>query len=150
MGSQLGGEGVVRCPPTCSNVTNELCRRIAVKQSCPCPVASRARSRWRPGPRRRMREMCDVRQVVVSVRAVAVVSGGCASSFKLPGRCVRVRVRVAPIWSPRSRGRGRFVFVRGSGSRKRDQLKTIAGANAQWGHSGNLKEGNSPEGKGRL
>eukprot|EP00962_Isochrysis_galbana_P017669 scaffold5076_cov127-Isochrysis_galbana.AAC.3 len=36
-----------------------------------------------------------------------------------------------------------------NGFRKRDQLKTITGANAPWGHSGNLKEGTSPEGKGR-
>jgi len=36
-----------------------------------------------------------------------------------------------------------------NGSRKRDQLKKITGANAPWGHSGNLKEGTSPEGKGR-
>eukprot|EP00962_Isochrysis_galbana_P007936 scaffold2160_cov144-Isochrysis_galbana.AAC.3 len=38
-----------------------------------------------------------------------------------------------------------------NGSRKRDQLQltTITGANAPWGHSGNLKEGTSPEGEGR-
>eukprot|EP00962_Isochrysis_galbana_P028056 scaffold8849_cov101-Isochrysis_galbana.AAC.7 len=36
-----------------------------------------------------------------------------------------------------------------NGSRKRDQLKIITGANAPWGHSGNLNEGTSPEGKGR-
>eukprot|EP00962_Isochrysis_galbana_P014783 scaffold4235_cov114-Isochrysis_galbana.AAC.9 len=36
-----------------------------------------------------------------------------------------------------------------NGSRKRDQRKTITGANAPWGHSGNLNEGTSPEGKGR-
>eukprot|EP00962_Isochrysis_galbana_P061251 scaffold36304_cov121-Isochrysis_galbana.AAC.14 len=36
-----------------------------------------------------------------------------------------------------------------SGSRKRDKLKTITDANAPWGHSGNLKEGTPPEGKGR-
>eukprot|EP00962_Isochrysis_galbana_P018974 scaffold5504_cov101-Isochrysis_galbana.AAC.11 len=35
------------------------------------------------------------------------------------------------------------------GSRKRDKLKTITDANAPWGHSGNLKKGTSPEGKGR-
>eukprot|EP00962_Isochrysis_galbana_P002878 scaffold795_cov115-Isochrysis_galbana.AAC.2 len=32
---------------------------------------------------------------------------------------------------------------------KRDQRKTITSANAPWGHNGNLKEGTSPEGKGR-
>eukprot|EP00962_Isochrysis_galbana_P012731 scaffold3607_cov114-Isochrysis_galbana.AAC.31 len=31
-----------------------------------------------------------------------------------------------------------------NGSRKRDQLKTITGAHAPWGHSGNLKEGTFP------
>eukprot|EP00962_Isochrysis_galbana_P052445 scaffold23841_cov138-Isochrysis_galbana.AAC.1 len=36
-----------------------------------------------------------------------------------------------------------------SGSRKQDKTKTITDANAPWGHSGNLKEGTSPEGKGR-
>eukprot|EP00962_Isochrysis_galbana_P041857 scaffold15453_cov110-Isochrysis_galbana.AAC.6 len=36
-----------------------------------------------------------------------------------------------------------------NGSRERDQLKTITGANAPWGHSGNLKEGTSPGGEGR-
>eukprot|EP00962_Isochrysis_galbana_P002604 scaffold708_cov86-Isochrysis_galbana.AAC.3 len=36
-----------------------------------------------------------------------------------------------------------------NGSRKRDQVKTITGVNTPWGHSGNLKEGTSPEGKGR-
>eukprot|EP00962_Isochrysis_galbana_P006423 scaffold1732_cov117-Isochrysis_galbana.AAC.5 len=36
-----------------------------------------------------------------------------------------------------------------NGSQKRDQLKKDTGAIAPWGHSGSLKEGTSPEGKGR-
>eukprot|EP00962_Isochrysis_galbana_P055304 scaffold27044_cov204-Isochrysis_galbana.AAC.1 len=36
-----------------------------------------------------------------------------------------------------------------NGSPNRDKTKTTIDANAPWGHSGNLKEGTSPEGKGR-
>eukprot|EP00962_Isochrysis_galbana_P023193 scaffold6969_cov122-Isochrysis_galbana.AAC.4 len=41
-----------------------------------------------------------------------------------------------------------FVNDTPNGSRKRDQLKKNTGANAPWGHSGNLKEGTSPEARG--